>query len=758
MHFSRVVGVVASSWSDAARAANDAAGGRGLFPRDLDEPRQAQDVQREVCDDILYLVLALDPVDPNIGPKPSPSSSLAQHFVSFATSANPAIANNNAGVADSQDNYTEDFAAHGKHDLEALRRLLFVFSCAHVLIWVQSSPAGLSLTTFGLLNALKASRPRSFAPMANGISSSATSTGHPVGSSNSSINVRHQTSGRGSRSKDRGEQVRGWPGRSTPYLVFGFSLDDEVSKAQGIIMGTLKACGLVGNPTRSSTPFCRAVKNDCCCAVGNLRPCVNRLIKQAHVDTFTSAEWLKSAGVLAVSIRLSARSGLVAALETATQHYDVPDSNLTKKDAQSLARLESATKSEDALCRALADKGMPFALETYVRNLPPRYGTQVHESHLELAVRELRRFTGGRGSVARRAEKRLTDQCKRIWRGQAVLSSTRRTITTSTEKGPDRRLCDAISLTGRSCVNLLRENLAKTSSGRPGTFDPRSCCSGATIRMACSCGRSVLEYADPFLPGLLNHTYPSHSCCEEVLHRTHDLAIGTAAHSSSTSSTVFPVSPSSSFAGGKTQHIQNPKASRPQRKGGSWMLHDLGPAHDYDPSKGIPYPGFLPRYNRLDLWDETKVYVGLEYESIGSGNRCFYSVSGLYSTGQGLTGISDDTHGFMQWPLQDVELFIAPSNVAQDTYLQLQRIYICVPEKAAYRVLLHAHIHFRDAGNALFTHRPMELSPGRLYCMCLPHVYLDAQGQPIFQPTSCKQFVSIARLRPGLLKAVTVAN
>ncbi|GAB2223205.1 hypothetical protein Droror1_Dr00017343 [Drosera rotundifolia] len=186
-------------------------------------------------------------------------------------------------------------------------------------------------------------------------------------------------------------------------------------------------------------------------------------------------------------------------------------------------------------------RAYPAGLEVYLKDLPGYYPTLQHEAHLEKALQAYNSMV--KGPSVNEFTKKLEDECTLIW-----------------ESG--RQSCDAVSLTGRSCV-YPRHNAQDDSdaTGRPHSSE-------LVFLHACACGRSRRPRPDPFDFKSANVTFNCSSECDKAI----------------------PV-------------VQLPKAS----DDGSvelfpWHIVRVGDSRYYDPSKGLPQSGFSTNQKFLMKW------------------------------------------------------------------------------------------------------------------------------------------------------------
>ncbi|KAJ6708373.1 AMPLIFIED IN BREAST CANCER 2-RELATED [Salix viminalis] len=119
-------------------------------------------------------------------------------------------------------------------------------------------------------------------------------------------------------------------------------------------------------------------------------------------------------------------------------------------------------------------KALPTAKDEYLKGLPVCYPTAQHEAHLEKAMRVFLSMV--RGPAVPVFAKKLEDECSSVWRS-------------------GRQLCDAVSLTGKPCMQV-RHSVDNSVMLTGAPVKPHS--SGYFFLHACACGRSRQLLSDPF--------------------------------------------------------------------------------------------------------------------------------------------------------------------------------------------------------------------------------------------------------------------
>lgn len=187
---------------------------------------------------------------------------------------------------------------------------------------------------------------------------------------------------------------------------------------------------------------------------------------------------------------------------------------------------------------------LPVAREVYLKDLPSCYPSSLHNTKLEEALNAFRSMV--KGPALQTFTKKLEDECTHIWTS-------------------GRQLCDAVSLTGKSCMHQ-RHTIKGCDSLYTNVMNGHS--SGFFFLHACACGRSRRLREDPFDFDSANVNFNCFANCEDIL-STVVLPKG---------SNASPLSPT------------------------SWKLLRLGGARHYEPSKGLLQIGFCPSENFLLKW------------------------------------------------------------------------------------------------------------------------------------------------------------
>ncbi|KAL2629895.1 hypothetical protein R1flu_014581 [Riccia fluitans] len=239
--------------------------------------------------------------------------------------------------------------------------------------------------------------------------------------------------------------------------------------------------------------------------------------------------------------------------------------------------LESGVNMDEKFSATWCKRVLPSAHEVYLKGLPPCYPTSLHKSQLEKALSVFRAMVRG-PAVPVFAEKLRMD-CEAVWHS-------------------GRRLCDAVSLTGKPCVHQVHEvsdslptcsstarrkgkdelqETGKTTSEKR-VSKPHS--SGVVFLHACACGRSRKLRKDPFDFESANVRFFKFPNCEDLL-----------------PSLVLPCLEGSPSIGGSP-----------------WSLVCLGNSHYYQPTTGLLQSGFCSKQNFLSPWDIPVVYRKAELQ------------------------------------------------------------------------------------------------------------------------------------------------
>ncbi|KAK9068619.1 hypothetical protein SSX86_012734 [Deinandra increscens subsp. villosa] len=218
-------------------------------------------------------------------------------------------------------------------------------------------------------------------------------------------------------------------------------------------------------------------------------------------------------------------------------------------------------------------RALPVAKDVYLNDLPTCYPTSLHEAHLAKAVNFFKSMV--KGPAVHYYLKKLEDDCTSIW-----ISG--------------RQLCDAVSLTGKSCIHQIHEL----------TIKPH--CSGFVFLHACACGRSRKLRLDPFDFESANVTFSCYPECDKLL-------------------------PSLNLLKQDTAGLVQSSA---------WSLVRIGGSRYYQPSKGLLQSGFSSTEKFLLKW---KFYLEKhkEFPSLQPGLLHGFSTNGS-SKHSGLEAVSDE--------------------------------------------------------------------------------------------------------------------
>ncbi|KAJ6739620.1 AMPLIFIED IN BREAST CANCER 2-RELATED [Salix koriyanagi] len=189
-------------------------------------------------------------------------------------------------------------------------------------------------------------------------------------------------------------------------------------------------------------------------------------------------------------------------------------------------------------------KALPTAKDEYLKGLPVCYPTAQHEAHLEKAMRVFLSMV--RGPAVPVFAKKLEDECSSVWRS-------------------GRQLCDAVSLTGKPCMQVQHSvDNGVMLTGAP--VKPHS--SGYFFLHACACGRSRQLLSDPFDFESANISSNCFTDCDKLL-----------------------------------PAIQLPEGSNiGPIQSSSWSLIRVAGARYYESSKGLLQSGFSSTHKFLSKW------------------------------------------------------------------------------------------------------------------------------------------------------------
>lgn len=180
-------------------------------------------------------------------------------------------------------------------------------------------------------------------------------------------------------------------------------------------------------------------------------------------------------------------------------------------------------------------RALPVAKDVYLKDLPTCYPTPLHEAHLVKSLTFFKSMV--KGPAVQHYLKQLEDECTSIWTS-------------------GRQLCDAVSLTGKSCIHQRHELAIKPHS------------SGFVFLHACACGRSRKLRLDPFDFETANVTFSCYPECDKLL-------------------------PSLNLLKSNTTGLVQPS---------SWSLIRIGGSRYYQSSKGLLQSGFSSTDKFLLKW------------------------------------------------------------------------------------------------------------------------------------------------------------
>lgn len=232
-------------------------------------------------------------------------------------------------------------------------------------------------------------------------------------------------------------------------------------------------------------------------------------------------------------IRMHEQNAIVPPGETVATSSDPYES--------ALSHLENGIGMNTRFSTLWCEKAFPVAKEVYLEDLPPCYPSYQHENHLKKALHTLMSMV--KGPALQLYKKKLKDECMSIW-------------------SSGRQLCDAVSLTGKSCMHQKHDIKALS------TDEIKHHSSGFVYLHACACGRSRQLRPDPFDFEAANVAGNTFIDCDKLL----------------------------------------PSVKLPERivkgpiQSSSWNLIRVGGARYYDPSQGLIQSGFCSTQKFLPRW------------------------------------------------------------------------------------------------------------------------------------------------------------
>jgi protein SMG8 len=256
-------------------------------------------------------------------------------------------------------------------------------------------------------------------------------------------------------------------------------------------------------------------------------------------------------------------------------------------------KLKSFLDPEYKFSTSRCVQAIPVAKEAYLRDIPSKYNSSVHELHLQKALKEFNQMA--RGPAVEYYLTRLKEDLLKVWRG--------------------RQLCDSESLTGRPCIFEVHRVPREEGPGTDETEFERGAnntnsslpvfnhSSGVRSLLACNCGRSRKIQEDPFDLDVANfYSFNVEGCCNLLpsfeLQETASSScfVGGKEHFSHFHHThTHTLTHSHS----KTQSLPTSIPSNRVNRKSSWALHRLGPSSTYSTETGLSQEGFLPGCNFL---------------------------------------------------------------------------------------------------------------------------------------------------------------
>ena len=173
--------------------------------------------------------------------------------------------------------------------------------------------------------------------------------------------------------------------------------------------------------------------------------------------------------------------------------------NLKTKLLQHIAQIRPYADIDVKFSMNRCKKSLPIALNVYQEGLPQHYTRKQHNAKLDKARHTY--SLSARGPMYKKYLKQLENDCLNIWK-------------------QGRQLCEAISLTGNSCVNEMHrvENEESASASNIEIQNlPLKIHNSNVITIATSnCGYHQKERIDPFNLKDANYTFYKNFNCEET--------------------------------------------------------------------------------------------------------------------------------------------------------------------------------------------------------------------------------------------------
>ncbi|KAK8619822.1 hypothetical protein V6N13_066324 [Hibiscus sabdariffa] len=232
----------------------------------------------------------------------------------------------------------------------------------------------------------------------------------------------------------------------------------------------------------------------------------------------------------------------------------------------SVSWLESGKGLNTKFSSLWCERAFPAAKDIYLKDLPACYPTSQHEAQLENALHAFRSMV--RGPAVDLFAKKLEEECTSMWKS-------------------GRQLCDAVSLTGKSCLHE-RHGVETGELPSGALMKPHS--SGYVFLHACACGRTRRLRSDPFdfeSANISSNCFPD---CDKLL-----------------------------------SALQLPEvSSEGPIRASSWSLIRIGSARYYEPSRGLLQSGFSTAEKFLLKWkivlEKQKTLNGLSTRSTQLGS------------------------------------------------------------------------------------------------------------------------------------------
>jgi len=250
---------------------------------------------------------------------------------------------------------------------------------------------------------------------------------------------------------------------------------------------------------------------------------------------------------------------------------------------------------------------LPTAREQYLHKLPPYYNTEVHNQQMEKVFTVF--YQNTRGPATENYASRLRDECTKIFNA-------------------GRRLCDAVSLTGRPCSHKVHDlpservvvKIAKAEDNnedqrRKGSKEPsdeRSVMehsSGFHSLHACNCGKTRNIRDDPFDLKQANYGFFQMPCCSSLP------SLFIPPLSFQDPAQIQPTAYENDRTDSKDKEQENRKTEKKEEEFMEWHVCVLGGSETYKKEVGIMQDGFVNGYNKLVPLDIPHYHTKLSLNS-----------------------------------------------------------------------------------------------------------------------------------------------